>query len=91
MGSFIMDKVLAPACKVYHVHCKEVKDWVVFARNVATTSSPYISVCERCECGMLGGVTTLQGWKPGGPDIQTAGAKPSRRHHPQHAENLVGS
>lgn len=35
MGSFIMDQLLAPACKVYHVRCKEVKDWPVFARKVA--------------------------------------------------------
>lgn len=35
MGSFIMDKASAPARKVYHVLCKEVKDWPVFARNVA--------------------------------------------------------
>lgn len=42
MGSFIMDKPLASACKVYHVLCKEVKDWVVFARNA--TSGLRISV-----------------------------------------------
>lgn len=65
MGSFIMDKPLAPACKVYHVHCKEVKDWVVFARNVATTSGPCIIVCCCCECGMQGGVSALHR-KPGG-------------------------
>lgn len=59
MGSFIMDKPLAPACKVYHVHCKEVKDWAVFARNVATTSGPRIIVCRCCECGMQGGVSAL--------------------------------
>ena len=65
MGSFIMDKPLAPACKVYHAHCKEVKDWVVFARNVATTSGPCISVCYCCECGLQGGahrITGLQAW-----------------------------
>ncbi len=60
MGSFIMDKPLAPACKVYHAHCKEVKDWAVFARNVATTSGPCISVYHCCECGMQGGVAALQ-------------------------------
>lgn len=71
MGSFIMDKPLAPACKVYHAHCKEVKDWVVFARNVATTSGPCISVCYCCECGMQGGAAALQAWRPGGPGLQT--------------------
>lgn len=35
MASFIMDQLLASACKVYHVHCKEVKDWLLFASNVA--------------------------------------------------------
>lgn len=43
MGSFIMDKASAPACKVYHAHCKEVKDWPVFARNVPLTSGSCIS------------------------------------------------
>lgn len=87
MGSFIMDKPLAPACKVYHVHCKEVKDWVVFARNVVTTSGPCISVCYCCECGMQGGVSALQSWKPGGPDIQTGGGKPRDiSTHPQRVE-----
>lgn len=38
--SFIMDKASAPACKVYHGHCKEVKDWVMFAGKVATTAGP---------------------------------------------------
>lgn len=52
--SFIMDKPLAPACKVYHAHCKEVKDWVVFAGNVATTPGLSISVCYCCESGMQG-------------------------------------
>lgn len=33
MGSFIMDQLLASACKVYHVLCKEVKDWPVFAMH----------------------------------------------------------
>lgn len=76
MGSFIMDKPLAPACKVYHAHCKEVKDWVVFARNVVTTSGPCISVCYCCECGMQGGATALQAWRPGGPGIQTIRGNP---------------
>jgi len=57
--SFIMDKPLAPACKVYHAHCKEVKDWVMFAGNVATTSGPSISVCRegplQYRTGGLGG------------------------------------
>lgn len=29
MASFIMDQLLASACKLYHVHCKKVKDWLV--------------------------------------------------------------
>lgn len=67
MGSFIMDKPLAPACKVYHVHCKEVKDWVVFARNVATTSGLCISVCYCCDCAMQGGAAAVQPGGLGGP------------------------
>ncbi len=59
MGSFIMDKPLAPACKVYHAHCKEVKDWVVFARNVVTTPGLCTSVCY---CGMQGVAIALQAW-----------------------------
>lgn len=35
MASFIMDQLLASACKLYHVHRKEVKDWLLFASNVA--------------------------------------------------------
>lgn len=50
-----MDKPLALACKVYHAHCKEVKDWVVFAGNVATTSGLNINVCYCCGCGKQGG------------------------------------
>lgn len=46
--SFIMDKPLAPACKIYHAHCNEVKDWAVFAGNAMTTAGPGISVgCGR--------------------------------------------
>lgn len=60
-----MDKALAPACKVYHAHCKEVKDWVVFAGNVATTPGPSINVCYCYECGIQGGVTALQDLRPG--------------------------
>lgn len=67
MGSFIMDKPLAPACKVYHVHCKEVKDWVVFARNVATTSGLCISVCYCCDRAMQGGAAAVQPGGLGGP------------------------
>lgn len=35
MASFIMDQLLASACKLYHVHGKEVKDWLLSASNVA--------------------------------------------------------
>lgn len=43
-----MDKPLAPACKIYHAHCNEVKDWAVFAGNAMTTAGPGISVgCGR--------------------------------------------
>lgn len=62
-----MDKPLAPACKVYHVHCKEVKDWVVFARNVATTSGLCISVCYCCDRAMQGGAAAVQPGGLGGP------------------------
>lgn len=65
--SFIMDKPLPPACKVYCAHCKEVKDWVVFAGNVVTTSGPSISVCYCCECATEGGAAALQDSRPGGP------------------------
>lgn len=68
--SFIMDKPLPPACKVYCAHCKEVKDWVVFAGNVVTTSGQSISVCYCCECGMEGGAAALQDLRPGVP-VQT--------------------
>lgn len=71
-----MDKPLAPACKVYHAHCKEVKDWAVFAGNVVTSSGLSISVCYCCECGMQEGVAALQGCRPGGAGIQTVRGNP---------------
>lgn len=58
-----MDQLLAPACKVYHAHCKEVKDWVMFAGNVATTSGPSISICCCCDCEKQGGATAAEDWK----------------------------
>lgn len=76
MGSFIMDKPLAPACKVYHAHCKEVKDWIVFARNVATTSGLCISVCYCRECGVHGGPLHYRPGGLGGPGIQTVRGNP---------------
>lgn len=49
MASFIMDQLLASACKLYHVHCKKVKDWLVFASNGAALVL------------LQGGVTASQG------------------------------
>lgn len=86
-----MDKTLAPACKVYHAHCKEVKDWVVFAGNVATTSGPNISL-HYCGCreGQLH--YSLGRWgRWGGSGIKTVGGKSADNAltHQQRLENSV--
>lgn len=70
--SFIMDKTLAPACKVYHAHCKEVKDWVVFAGNVVTTLGPNISLHY---CGCREGQLHYRPVGGGGSGIKTVGGK----------------
>lgn len=62
MGSFIMDKPLAPACKVYHVHCKEVKDWAVFARNMVTTFGHALA------CAIVVNVGCREGLLQNGPE-----------------------
>lgn len=82
--SFIMDKTLAPACKVYHAHCKEVKDWVVFAGNVVTTLGPNISL-HYC-VGRGNCITGLEG-----SGIKTVGGKAADNAltHQQRLENSV--